>query len=277
MITEDEQSNFELFRDCVSSAVIEKLAPDNRVKAKKRSKGRKHEHQPDTDLTGPDNLEQTDAADLADFIEVFTPLQPGSHVQSDTRQYLAVEIFTSLPDEVRSLCYANLQDDSDLAARYELPLDRATLEALLKPLPLTISDSLCSYGLISDASSVERFLEPILGSFVASAASPPPEFTPSLATARPSGCEICGREHLPLTYHHLIPRQIHAKAVKRGWHKEWELNKVAWLCRACHNFVHRIATNEELARHLYDVDLLMEREDVQKWATWIRRVRWKAR
>lgn len=79
------------------------------------------------------------------------------------------------------------------------------------------------------------------------------------------------------TYHHLIPRQMHAKAVKRGWHKEWELNKVAWLCRACHSYVHKIATNEELARELYSIELLTEREDVQKWANWVGRVRWKSR
>lgn len=105
----------------------------------------------------------------------------------------------------------------------------------------------------------------------------PPEHTPALTASRPDGCEICQREHLPLTYHHLIPRQMHAKAVKRGWHREWELNKVAWLCRACHSFVHKIASNEELAKDLYDVDLLLEREDVQKWASWVSRVRWKAR
>ena len=74
MIIEDEQPNFELFRDCVSGAVIEKLAPDNHVKPKKRSRGRKHEHQPDPDLTSTDPLEQTDAAELADFVEVHNPI-----------------------------------------------------------------------------------------------------------------------------------------------------------------------------------------------------------
>ena len=80
-----------------------------------------------------------------------------------------------------------------------------------------------------------------------------------------------------MTYHHLIPRQMHAKAVKRGWAKEWELQKVAWLCRACHSFVHRIASNEELARDWRSVEDLMEREDVQAWAKWVGKVRWKAR
>jgi hypothetical protein len=68
---------------------------------------------------------------------------------------------------------------------------------------------------------------------------------------------------------------MHAKAVKRGWHGEWELAKVA--CRACHSFVHKVASNEELAREFYSVELLIEREDVVKWAAWVGKIRWKAR
>jgi hypothetical protein len=70
---------------------------------------------------------------------------------------------------------------------------------------------------------------------------------------------------------------VHAKVLKRGWHEEWELNKVAWLCRACHNFVHRVATNEELARDFYSVELLREREDVARFVGWVGGVRWKTR
>lgn len=175
------------------------------------------------------------------------------------------------------MSYAAVQNDALLAAKYEPPLDAAILEAITKPLPLSISDSLTSYNLIHDAADLDRLLELILNSYISAATAAPPEHTPSLAASRPDGCEICGREQLPLTYHHLIPRQMHAKAVKRGWHGEWELAKVAWLCRACHSYVHKIATNEELAKELFSVDLLMEREDVMKWAAWVGKVRWKAR
>lgn len=144
-------------------------------------------------------------------------------------------------------------------------------------MPLTVADSLSSYGLIQDESDLDRFLEPALSTYVTAVSSPPPEHTPAVMASRPDGCEICQREHLPLTYHHLIPRQVHAKVLKRGWHKEWELNKVAWLCRACHTFVHKIGSNELLARELYSVDLLLEREDVQKWAAWVAKIRWKSR
>ena len=163
-------------------------------------------------------------------------------------------------------------------AKYGLPLGTTLLEHLTELVPPSAVDSLSSYGLVAiDLSNLDRFLEPILESYITAAIAPPPEYTPAIAATRPSECEICEREHLPLTYHHLIPRQMHAKAIKRGWHRDWELNKVAWLCRACHSYVHKIATNEELARELYSIEMLMERADVQKWAAWVGKVRWKAR
>jgi hypothetical protein len=41
--------------------------------------------------------------------------------------------------------------------------------------------------------------------------------------------------------------------------------------------VHKIASNEELARDFSSIERLLEREDVVKWAAWVGRVRWKAR
>lgn len=37
------------------------------------------------------------------------------------------------------------------------------------------------------------------------------------------------------------------------------------ICRPCHSTVHHVATNEELAREYFDVERLLEREDIQKW------------
>jgi hypothetical protein len=74
--------------------------------------------------------------------------------------------------------------------------------------------------------------------------------------------------------------------LKRGWHTPDRLNSVAWLCRACHSFVHRLASNEELARAFYTVDLIVQggvqgdaemRERVEAWVKWVGGVRWKSR
>ncbi|KAK5125194.1 hypothetical protein LTR85_000870 [Meristemomyces frigidus] len=262
MISEEEAASFEAFADGLSTTVIARLAPDGGKGTKKRAvKGRKNEIKPVAKVAQSNGDDIGDAAELSEFV-----------------QYLAEEIFASLPTDLRTLSYSAVQENAGLLDKYSVPLDTALLEGLMELLPPTAADSLSSYGLIqSDLSNLDRFIEPVLESYIITTSAPPPEYTPAIAATRPSACEICEREHLPLTYHHLIPRQMHAKAVKRGWHKEWELNKVAWLCRACHSYVHKVATNEELARELYSVELMTEREDVQKWATWVGRVRWKSR
>jgi 5-methylcytosine-specific restriction endonuclease McrA len=97
------------------------------------------------------------------------------------------------------------------------------------------------------------------------------------SATRAAACELCARDWVPLTYHHLVPRSTHERALKRGWHAEWELNKVAWLCAACHRCVHRVASNEELAQEWHTVEALLEREDVRRFVDWVGRVRWKKR
>lgn len=144
---------------------------------------------------------------------------------------MAEEIYPSIPEELRTISYAVIQDDPATAEKYAVPLDRDIVSTIVGSLPPTVPDSFCSYGLIEEPSDLERFLDPVLNNYLTTATAAPPEYTPEITASRPDGCEICGREHLRLTYHHLIPRQIHAKAVKRGWHKEWQLNKVCWLVR----------------------------------------------
>jgi len=149
---------------------------------------------------------------------------------------------------------------------------------LVSFLPTTTTDSLTAYGLLpaDDPSAlIKTFLNPLISTYISAVTAPPPSFLPT--TVRADACEICERDWIPLTYHHLIPRSVHAKVLKRGWHEEWTLNSVAWLCRACHSFVHGIGSNEELAREWFTIDLLREREDVQKWGMWVGKVRWKAR
>jgi hypothetical protein len=278
MIPEDEIANYEDFRDCVSELLISRLSGTAEKKKKKASKGRKNEIKP---VSKPEQGQEDNdalAADLGETIEVCRDfLAIGCSCALMLIQhlkYLASEIFPSLPDDLRVLQYSDIQNNVQLAEKYSTPLDSDIYEDLLQPMPLSVSDSLTSYGLLSDPTDLPRLLDPLFTAYITSRTTAPPEFAPA---TRASECEICEREHLPLTYHHLIPRAVHAKVVKRGWHAGWELNKVAWLCRACHSFVHRLATNEELAKEWYSIDLLLERDDVQKWASWVSKVRWKAK
>jgi hypothetical protein len=131
------------------------------------------------------------------------------------------------------------------------------------------------YAIVRDPADVPDFMHRVLNEYVPAVTMPPPVWATTRAAV--DACEICERDWIPLSYHHLIPRGVHAKVRRKGWHGDWMLNSVAWLCRACHSFVHRMASNEELAREWFTVDRILEREDVRVWAKWVGRVRWKAR
>ena len=152
-------------------------------------------------------------------------------------------------------------------------------------MPPDAIDSLESYALLppnSDAHDAHNLLTPVFTSYCTAVTLPPPIWT----TTRTAECELCERDWVPLTYHHLIPKSTHDRVRKRGWHDEDVLNSVAWLCRACHSFVHRLASNEELARYYYTVELIREggvdedeakAQEVEGWVKWVGGVRWKSR
>lgn len=233
MIADDESDNFAAFLDSVSIAVVRKLAQPATKPKKQKAKKKKETDDVISIESSPSGGQDSD--ELREFVEVYMTGICDCVISSDTAekanihtylpQYLSEEIFNDLPETLRKISYAALQDDNTIAEKYALPLDSKIIETTVKTLPPSISDSLCSYGLINDSSDLDRFLDPILTGYLTAVTAAPPEFTPAIASSRPAGCEICGREHVPLTYHHLIPRQVHGKAVKRGWHREWELNK----------------------------------------------------
>lgn len=191
---------------------------------------------------------------------------------------------------MQTLTYTKLQESPALSKRYQIGRDggdasstssppdastgdiTGTLNSLTFLTPPEVTDSLVVYGFIPDTTDIHLVLHPILTDYLHSISSPP-----AWSQTRASACEICQRDWINLTYHHLIPRSVHTKVLKRGWHEEHILNSVAWLCGACHRFVHRMASNEELAREWFTVDRIMERDDAVAWAKWIGRVRYKAK
>jgi hypothetical protein len=187
-----------------------------------------------------------------------------------------------LPPDLRKLTHATYTSTATIKSLYTPPLSVDVANQILNALDPSIFESLTAYGLLgpsdSDGSMAsQKLLASVLNEYLEILTRKPP--IPSRAQSRDtvSACEICGRDWIDLTFHHLIPRFVHAKAVKRGWHTEDELQSGAWLCRACHSFVHRVANHEELAREYYTVEKLLEREDVRKFAGWVGRVRWKTR
>lgn len=275
--SEDNQ-NFALFRDCLSTTLLRpdpntngsNNEPKRRRKRRLREKeltyhhNHHHEGPPPPSSGGADPAR--DAEELADFID-----------------YLASEIFESLSPELQELDYRTWRDSEGLQSDFSLPLTKTSpgLVSLSEALPPSVQETLRTYNLIAPdptvdspphlPPTVEAFLIPVLTAYLTPLTTPPPAST----TTRTDACELCDRSWIPLSYHHLIPRFVHEKAVRRGWHRREDLQNVAWLCGACHRFVHQFKTHEELARDYYTVERLLEEEEVQRWAAWVGKLRWK--
>lgn len=128
--------------------------------------------------------------------------------------YLALQLWPSLPTDLQDVTYETRSGIPDT--------DTISLDAL----PVEFTETLVSYRLAEDVDGVVDFVRKVLGDYAEDACAPPPVWS----ATRTSECEICERE-VPLTYHHLIPRSTHTKALKKKWHPESQLNSVAWLCR----------------------------------------------
>ena len=83
----------------------------------------------------------------------------------------------------------------------------------------------------------------------------------------PGTCVLCERL-MPLTWHHLYPREMQKKFLRRGLMTEEDRNSGIRICRQCHNAIHRFFDNELLANKLHSVESLMQQESIQKWVAY---------
>lgn len=287
-----EQSNCETFRDCLSEPVLKALAtpiepakPKKKRHSKKSSKENNTPIQPARVRTITNNNIQADAEDLGEFIEVLSLFCTWSYNILSVLQYLTSVLFPCLPSELQGLTYPKYKDSNHLQDKYSTPLSASTYTHLLNLISPDSIDSLESYALLpqnSDQTDQHHFFTPLFTAYISAVTAPPPIWS----TTRTTACELCERDWVPLTYHHLIPRSTHDRVMKRGWHTEDKLNSVAWLCRACHSFVHRLASNEELARSYFAMELILDggveedpdkRAEVEGWVKWVSSVRWRSR
>lgn len=142
----------------------------------------------------------------------------------DFTSYLASEVWPSLPTPLRDASYESLSSNNALK---EMTSDPFSLPLDVTPIPASFFDTLTSYSLFDDADDCTRFLRKVLSDYLKEATAPPPVWKQT----RTEECEICERSWVRLTYHHLIPRSVHTKVLKKKWHPESMLNSVAWLCR----------------------------------------------
>ncbi|WP_353856180.1 HNH endonuclease [Bacillus sp. Bos-x628] len=73
-------------------------------------------------------------------------------------------------------------------------------------------------------------------------------------------CELCGRQEVLLTEHHLTPRE-----------EGGAFSPTAFLCIPCHKQVHALYTNQELAARLNTIDALRRDEKLTSYIKWIRK------
>ncbi len=73
-------------------------------------------------------------------------------------------------------------------------------------------------------------------------------------------CELCHRENVVLTKHHLLPREEGGKE-----------EHIAYICEACHKHIHALYTNRELAIRLNTIKALQEDEKIAKYLKFIRK------
>lgn len=89
-------------------------------------------------------------------------------------------------------------------------------------------------------------------------------------------CVLCGRDR-PLTFHHLIPRTLHRKRWVKARFEASALHSGIWVCRDCHDAVHRFIPHRELAESFCTLETLRVHPEVAKFVLWIRTQRGRRR
>ena len=82
-------------------------------------------------------------------------------------------------------------------------------------------------------------------------------------------CQLCERENLRLTKHHLIPKQKHNKKHKRDLGEA--LDNTVPMCRSCQSQIHAFFSNKQLAEKFNTIELLKAQPLVANWIVWIRK------
>jgi 5-methylcytosine-specific restriction endonuclease McrA len=84
-------------------------------------------------------------------------------------------------------------------------------------------------------------------------------------------CELCQRDEVDLTRHHLVPRTRHAnKRNQRDFAREDVRTRIAMFCRPCHKMVHALFTEKQLEREFNTLERIAAHPDVGRFVEWIR-------
>ncbi|PVY75922.1 hypothetical protein C8D92_106183 [Tamilnaduibacter salinus] len=88
---------------------------------------------------------------------------------------------------------------------------------------------------------------------------------------KPDHCELCQRPVPDLTRHHLIPRHLHRKKrFQKAFDRDDLIARTLWVCRPCHNAIHRICSERELGLYYNTRDKLLELEELRTFVDWLK-------
>lgn len=88
---------------------------------------------------------------------------------------------------------------------------------------------------------------------------------------QPEACELCQRPVAQLTRHHLIPKHLHRrKRFQKLFTKEELITRTLWVCRPCHNAIHRVAPEHELGLRYNSREKLLENEELSRFVEWLK-------
>ncbi len=84
-------------------------------------------------------------------------------------------------------------------------------------------------------------------------------------------CELCGRDK-PLTFHHLIPRAVHKRKRFQRRHTKQQLRTHGiFICRLCHNGIHDLMSEKELAESFTTKESLLGHPSIAKHIAWVKK------
>ena len=88
---------------------------------------------------------------------------------------------------------------------------------------------------------------------------------------QPDNCELCERPVARLTRHHLIPKHLHRKKrFQKLFTKEDLITRTLWVCRPCHNAIHKARSEYELGLYFNTREKLLQLEELRTFVEWLR-------
>lgn len=94
--------------------------------------------------------------------------------------------------------------------------------------------------------------------------------TPKDTSKKPDHCQLCERR-VHLSFHHLIPRKMHRRTRFQKQYDREALNSGIWVCRKCHNGIHRLYDEMTLAMQFTSLETLRQDADLQRHIGWVRK------